>query len=367
MSPPSEGAAVVREGAGGGSPTRFGRRLHLPSVAEVLSRYGLLVALLAVVVVFSALLPETFFTTANLQTILSSQAVLLIVTLGLLVPLTAGEFDLSIAGTLTVSNVLVGYLNVSQGWPILAAVAAALVAGLLIGAINAFLVVVLDVQSFVATLGVGTLLLGTALGINNVAIGGISNSLVSVTTAQILGVQLIFFYGLALVLALWFVLQYTPLGRYLFFVGAGRDVARLAGIRVDRIRAGAMITSSLVAALGGVLLTGVLGSSDPNSGGNYLLPAFAGAFLGATAISPGRFNAWGSFIAIYFLVTGISGLQLLGMSGWIEQVFYGASLVVAVSLSRLAERRRAPRAAGASEVPTNTDGEPGKLAMEESS
>ncbi|HYC81698.1 MAG TPA: ABC transporter permease [Solirubrobacterales bacterium] len=363
MSPTSE--AVVANGRAAGDGRE--RRLRLPSAAEIISRYGLLVALLAVVVVFSVLRPETFFTTANLQTILGSQAVLLIVTIGLLLPLTAGEFDLSIAGTVTVSNVLIGYLNVTQGWPILAAVVAALLAGVLIGALNAFLVVFVDVQSFVATLGVGTLLLGAALAINNIAIGGISHSLVSVTTTQILGVQLVFYYGLALVLLVWFVLQYMPLGRYLFFVGSGRDVARLSGIRVDRIRAGALIASSLVAALGGVLLAGVLGSSDPNSGGNYLLPAFAGAFLGATAVSPGRFNAWGSFIAIYFLVTGISGLQLLGLSGWIEQVFYGASLVVAVSLSRLAERRRAPRLAAAGvDSESNANGGTRKPAKEES-
>jgi ribose transport system permease protein len=109
---------------------------------------------------------------------------------------------------------------------------------------------------------------------------------------------------------------------------------------VDLIRAGTLLFSSVLGAIAGLLLAGVLGSADPNAAAQYLLPAFAGAFLGATAITPGRFNPWGSFVAVYFLLTGITGLELLGLSGWIEQVFYGASLVVAVTLSRLAGRKR---------------------------
>ena len=117
-------------------------------------------------------------------------------------------------------------------------------------------------------------------------------------------------------------------------------MARLAGIRVDAIRAGSLIASATLSALGGVVLAGTLGSADPNVGGSYLLPAFAAVFLGATAISPGRFNPWGTFIAVYFLVTGVTGLNLLGLTGWVEQVFYGASLIVAVTFSHLATRRR---------------------------
>jgi ribose transport system permease protein len=96
----------------------------------------------------------------------------------------------------------------------------------------------------------------------------------------------------------------------------------------------------MVSSLGGVILAGVLGGAGPNIAGGYLLPAFAAVFLGATAISPGRFNPLGTFIAVYFLITGITGLQLLGFSGWVENFFYGASLVLAVALSRLAARRR---------------------------
>ncbi len=210
------------------------------SLADLGSRFGLLLAWAAVIVAFSIARPETFATAANFQTIFGSQAVLLVVTLGLLVALTAGEFDLSIAGVLNMSLVLVGYLNVVQGWPIALAVAVALGSGLIVGLVNAFFVLVIGIESIVVTLGTGTLLLGLSLGINNLSIGGISDGLVSIVREELFGIQLGFYYGLALTFLVWYVFRFTPLGRYLFFVGAGRDVARLAGIRVDMIRAGAL-------------------------------------------------------------------------------------------------------------------------------
>lgn len=324
-------------------PARKGR-LRRPARngdGDFASRYGLIVALLACILVFSILRPETFFTLANLQTTLGSQAILLILTLALLLPFAAGEFDLSVAGVMGIANILIGWLTVVHGWPLLPAVVAAIAAGALIGLINAALIVGVGVDSIIVTLGSGTLLLGAGMGINSDITPGVSQVLVDASRIQVLGVQLIFFYGLALTLVLWYVFSHTPLGRYLYFVGAGRDVARLAGLRVNRMRVGALVGCSTIAAAAGVLLVGNLGGSDPNVAAGYLLPAFAAAFLGSTAIHPGRFNPWGAFIAVYFLVTGITGLQLMGLSGWIEQVFYGGSLVLAVTLSRLAARRRA--------------------------
>ena len=245
------------------------------------------------------------------------------------------------AGVLGFSLVLVGYVNVIHGWPIALAIAVALLAGLAVGAVNSLFVVVLGVDSIVVTLGMGTLLAGVGLGVNDLTVGGISDQLVEAARHDIFGVQAAFYYGLALTVLVWYVYSHTPLGRYLYFVGMGREVARLAGVRVNAIRAGSLLFSGFTAALAGVVLAGTLGASDPNVGPSYLLPAFAAAFLGSTAISPGRFNPWGAFIAVYFLVTGITGLQLIGYVGWVEQVFYGGSLIVAVTISRLAARRRA--------------------------
>ena len=312
----------------------------IPVLANMANRFGLLASWLILIVIYSIMLPHVFLTASNFQTIFSSQAVLLVLTLGLLPALAAGEYDLSAAGVLGVSLVLVGWLNVVHGWPIVPTVLVAIAAGLVVGLLNALFIVLVGIDSIVVTLGMGTLLAGVAIGINNLSVGGISPQLVNFASTQVFGLQLVFYYGLILTILLWYLFAYTPLGRYLYFVGAGRSVARLTGIRVNLIRAGSLVVASVVAAVSGVLLAGVLGSADPTTGPTFLLPAFASAFLGSTTITPGRFNAWGSFIAVYFLVTGITGLELLGFSGWIEQVFYGGSLVVAVLFSRLAGMKR---------------------------
>lgn len=309
------------------------------SSADLFSRYGLIMAWMALIAIFSVLLSDSFFTIVNFQSMFGGQAVLLILTLGLVVSLTANEIDLSIAGVMSVSLVLVGYLNVTVGWPILLAVVAAFTVGILVGVIHSILIVGVQLDSIVVTLGTGTLLYGVGFGINYQTTSGISQGLVSLSRTLVLGIPLVFYYGLALTVLLWYVYRYTPLGRYLYVVGANRNVARLSGLRVTAIRSSALITTSVTSAVAGILLAGQLGSADPNTAQSYLLPAFAGAFLGSTAITPGRFNPWGAFAAVYFLITGITGLNLLGFSGWIESFFYGGSLVVAVTFSKLAGRK----------------------------
>jgi ribose transport system permease protein len=171
-------------------------------------------------------------------------------------------------------------------------------------------------------------------------IGGISDNLVDpVIGHELLGIPLAFYYGLALCVVLWYVFEYTAVGRRLLFVGRGRSVARLSGVRVVRIRWAAFVASGTLSALAGVLYAGTTGGADPSSGASFLLPAFAAAFLGATSIVPGRFNPWGSLIAVYFLVTGITGLQLLGVESFVQQLFYGGALIVAVVLSRVIRGR----------------------------
>lgn len=309
----------------------------------ILQRYGVVVAWLIVIVVFSILRPEHFPTTANLRTILASQAVLLMVALALIVSLAAGEFDLSVGAVVGFASIIVAYLNGSLGWPIGLAIVIVLLIAAVFGAINAFLAVRVGVPSIIVTLGMGTLLTGVGLGLSGSRIiSGVSSDFVQLVNRRILlGLPVTFYLGLVIAAIVWFVFQQTPLGRYLFFISESREVARLAGIRVNLIRGGSLIVTSTLAGLAGVALVGALGAADPTVGNSYLLPTFAAAFLGSTTIVPGRFNAVGTVVAVYFLVTGITGLQLMGFAGWIEQVFYGGSLVLAVTLSQLAGRDRA--------------------------
>ncbi len=303
------------------------------------------IAWLVVSVVFGYLRPDTFLSTANFASILASQAVLVVVTLGLIIPLTAGDYDLSVASVVSFSAIIVAILNVNLGWPVGLAILVAIVCGLLVGLVNGALVVLVGIDSLIVTLGMGTFVTGIVQWVSGSnTISGISVALVNpVIVWRLFGIPLEFFYAMTVAFIVWYILTYTPVGRRLLVVGRGRDVARLSGIRVGAVRWGALAASALMASLGGILYAGTSGSAGPTSGLELLLPAFAASFLGATAIRPGRFNAWGTVIAVYFLVTGITGLQLLGAESWVQNVFYGAALVLAVALSETVRRRRVAR------------------------
>ena len=303
-------------------------------------RYTLLLVLLALIVVFSVLLPTTFPTFANLRTVTGTQAVLMIVALGLTFPLNAGEFDLSFGGVLGLASTLVAVLTVNMDWHVGPAILVTVAVCLMVGAINAVIVIRLGVNSLITTLGVGTILGGVTLAIaNNQVIAGGSGFLADAATDLLFGLPYPVYFALLLAVLVWYVYQFTPFGRYVFFTGEGREVARLSGVPVDRIRFATFLIVAFAATLAGLISFGRLGSADPNIGGLYLLPAFATVFLGATAIDPGRYNAWGTVLAVYVLVVGITGLQLLGGAGWLELMFNGTALVLSVIVSQLIRRR----------------------------
>ena len=305
-------------------------------------RYGLIVVWLVVIAVFGIAQPATFLSWANFSTIFGSQAVLVVMTLGFIVPLTAGDYDLSIAGNLTLSSMTIAVLNVHAGWPILAAVTAALLIGLLIGLVNAFVVLYFRINSLIVTLGMGTFVHGITLWLSNSnTISGIDFTLTkAIIVTRLFGIPLAFYYALLVAMIIWYVFSFTAAGQRLLFVGRGRDVARLSGIRVTQVRAITFLVSGFLGSLSGVLSVGSLGGADPNSGLSYLLPAFAAAFLGATTIVPGRFNPIGSVIAVYFLVTGITGLSILGVSTFVQDLFYGGALIAAICVSQLVRGRQ---------------------------
>jgi ribose transport system permease protein len=311
------------------------------AVLRQIERFGLLIAWIAIIALFGALAPRTFLSWTNFSSIFGSQSVLVIATLGLIIPLTAGDLDLSVAQVVTLSSMVIAVLNVDYGWPILGAIGVALAAGVATGLINAFFILYFRIHSLIVTLGTGTFLHGVTLWISNSrTISGIDWALVNaVIGTRFLGVALAFYYSIALALVLVYVLGFTSAGRKALFVGRGREVARLSGIPVDRVRLSCLVASGFVAALAGTVFAGISGAADPNSGTALILPAFAAAYLGATSITPGRFNPIGSVIAVYLLVTGITGLSILGVHTFVQDLFYGGALVVAVALSQLVRGR----------------------------
>ncbi len=311
-------------------------------VADLGERYGLLVAWALLILFLGWFRPDQMFAWNSYAAMFGSTAMIVVLTLGLIIPLTTGDFDLSVASTMALASMLIAFLNVRQGVDIGPAILIALATGAAIGAVNAFFVLWFGIHSLIVTLGTGYFINGVILWISKSApIAGVSMDLVRpVILTRFLGIPMAFWYAVILTAVIWYLFQFTALGRRLLFVGRGREVARLSGVNVVRVRAGALIASGTIAALAGVLYTGMRGAADPSSALAFLLPAFAAAFLGSTTIYPGRFNAPGAFVAVFFLSTGIMGLNFLGMPSFVQNLFYGGGLVVAVAISQLLRKRR---------------------------
>jgi len=304
--------------------------------AGLLARYSLILVLIAVGVFFSIVEPDTFPTWGNVTSMLSSQSVALLLALAVLIPLRAGDFDLSIAATMVFASAMAPLVWADWGLPLAAAIVLTLLFGVAVGLANSFFVVQLGINAFVVTLGSMTLLGGLTTWVTG---GELVNhppeALVSFARTEWFGIPAAVYYGWALALALYFVFQYTPVGRYLLFLGGNPEASRLAGISVKKVRTGAFVASGLICAFAGILLVGKIGVADPTVGPSYLLPPYAAAFLGLAAVQLGRFNVMGTVIAVYLLTVATTGLLLLGAEAWVSEVFNGAALLLAVSFARL--------------------------------
>jgi ribose transport system permease protein len=316
----------------------MGRRMRQPKTSSLLQRYALLIAWGVLILVFSLLHPGEYLTGSHIASMFSTQATLVVLAISAITPLLAGDLDLSVAANLALAQVLFVHLDVNEGWPVGRAAVVTLAVSIVVGLVNSTLVVGFGIDSIVITLGMSTLLAGLALSLGATPILGVSPDFVGLIRHRFLGLQVAFYVAVALCLLLWLVVTQTTFGRRLLFVGANRNSARLAGLRVAQIRSTAFVSASLLSGTGGIMLAGLFGSADANTAPTLLLPALAAVFLGATAFTPGRFNVPGTFIAVYFLVFGISGLEMSGLSGWVSQVFYGGSLIVAVLLSTVGGR-----------------------------
>ena len=305
-------------------------------------RYGLLVAWGLLILLIGAFKPETMFSWNSYTVMFGSQAMLVVLSLAFIIPLTAGDFDLSIAGTMALSSMLVAVLNTQADWAVLPTVIFVMIVGAAIGVVNAFFILYFRIHSLIVTLGTGYFIGGLVFWVSDSnTIAGVSMGLIkAVILWKFAGIPLSFYYAAALAVIIWYVFEYTSVGRRLLFVGRGREVARLSGVDVVKIRAGALVASGVIAAIAGVLYTGMRGAADPTSALTFLLPAIAAAYLGSTSIYPGRFNAPGACIAVFFLSTGIMGLNFLGADTFVQNLFYGGGLVVAVSISQLLRNRQ---------------------------
>lgn len=314
----------------------------LQKLSRLLPVYGLVILTVALILLFSILLPNTFPTLLNLRSIISDKAIILILSLGVMIPMSAGRIDLTVGYGIVLWHILAISLQTMFGfsWPL--AVLSVLVLGGVMGMLNGLLVEVAKIDSFIATLGTGTILYALALWHSGgrQIVGILPDNFYALNTTMVFGLPITGYYVIAIALIMWFVYEYTPLGRYLYAIGASPKAAALNGIPVRTYVMGSFIASGLLTALAGVLLAAKLRIGQASVGLEFLLPALVGAFLGSTTIKPGRVNVWGTVIGIIILAVGISGIQQFGGSFWVEPMFNGATLLIAIGIAGYAQRRK---------------------------
>ena len=320
---------TISESAAADSASEPRRRLNLG-----LDRFSGLYLWALFIIVFGIWTPSEFLTMSTARSIASTEAVTGMVALAVLIPLASGLYDLSVGATANVTGILVVVMMNNHHWAMAPAIALALVVGLAVGAVNAFVVVRLRVNSFIATLGMSTILAAVLVIVSGDAspVPPASTAWNQLTQTTVLGFQIIVLYLLVLAVILWWFMAHTPAGRYLYAIGGNAEAARLSGVRVNRWSVVALVLSAGIAGLAGVFFTSQ-GGPSLDFGPELLLPAFAAAFLGSTQFQPGKFNVWGTLLAIYVLATGVQGLELVSGAAWLSDMFNGVALILAVAMS----------------------------------
>lgn len=312
--------------------------------ASIAGRYNLVVLLLISIAVYAFWdkTSATFFTAPNFRNIVGSQVVLALLTLGLLLPLVAGQIDLSVGSVAGLSTILTAAAFANYNLPLWAGVLVGVAAGALVGLVNGFIVTRLRVDPFITTLGTASVVVGVVEWYTNglSIVEGVPRALITFGSGNWFGIPSVIYALAAASLAIYYLIDHTPFGRSLNSIGVNRDAARLVGIKVERVILLAFIGSGVAAGIAGVMLTARSGAGNPQVGPFLTLAAIASAFLGATSFRPGRVNVMGALVAILFLNVNITGLSLAGVPNFINDLFTGVALVLAVALATTLGRRR---------------------------
>lgn len=315
---------------------------------DLLDRWAGPLLLVAMIVAFTIASPGVFLTSSNLLAVVNNQTITAVVALGLLFPLAAGVFDISIGGVLTLSVITSAWTfqQTAGSMPVPLAILITLAVGATAGLLNALLVVRLSIDPFIVTLGSGSIFLGVSQLVANgqVVSRDIPTAFTDLGRGELLGIPNPIVLVVVLALVVFYVLEMTPLGRMFYATGFGREQSRLAGVPTSRILVLAFVISGLCASLAGLVYTSRIGTGQPDVGAQYLLPSYAAAFLGSTMIKPGRFNVPGLLVGLAILAIGINGLQLQGIPFWVISTFQGGALILAVVLTKL--RKLSVRADG---------------------
>jgi ribose transport system permease protein len=312
------------------------------SARGLLVRYGLLLVTVVLIILFTFLLPSTFLTALTFRSILSDQSIVALVALAQMIPLAANKFDLSVGYGIGLAHILSIGFQVEAGlpWPVTVFLVCAV--GLAVGVMNGLLVEAAQIDSFIATLGTGSILYAISIAYTGgqQIVGQLPGGFTAINDLVVFGVPAPAIYVLVLAVALWIAFEYLPIGRYIYAIGANPRAAELVGIRKSRFVVLAFAASGLITAFAGVVLGAKLQIGQSNVGPPYLLPSFVGALLGSTAFRLARVNVWGTIVAVILLSIGIAGIEQLGSSFYVEPLFNGTTLLLAVGLAGITSRRR---------------------------
>lgn len=317
-----------------GSPVNGAKHSRWQALAP--KNIGAVYVWLIIIVIFSLWMPTAFLRAGTPMAILNQSTVTAMVAMAVILPLAVGTFDLSIGSVMSFSVIVAAWLLGKTDLPVWLVVIITLFAGTLLGLLNAFVILKLKIDSFIGTLATSSIISAMALGIsqNKMMTEGIAGTFSNIATGKLLGMPYPVWYMIALMLVLGFILERTRAGRLMYAAGFGPDAARLAGVNVVKLKLIALLASALFSSFAGIVLLGRIQAADATSGAEYMLPAFSAAFLGATQFRNGRFNPWGTVVAVLLLQTGSYGLLLSGHA-WAPPVFQGIVLIAAVSITVL--------------------------------
>lgn len=300
------------------------------------SRIGAIYVLIAVVIVFSIWSPSLFPRWATVQQVVNTNAIGAMAALALVIPFACGMFDVSIPYTMTLTGSVSSYGLVHSGWSLGEAIVIAAMVGVAVGVLNGVVVVGAKINSLIGTLATGFLIQAIVQWRTSGAIvtgPQLSDSFSKIAQGSAGGLTLPVLYAIVIAIVLWYFLSWTPTGRRIYATGFNRDAARLAKVKAARIEFLSLVAASFIAGLTGIVLSANLGDGSPTAGNSYLLPSFAALFLGATQFRPGRFNAWGTLLAVVLLGTITTGLGLVGAAEWVQQVATGTVLILSLAVT----------------------------------
>jgi len=328
------------------------------SVTEFVVRYGVILVGVLIAVAFALLIPG-FATPNTLVAILQTQAVAAIAALGMTLTAVVGDLDLSVGAVAGLSVTVAALVMVRWALTGGTAIAACLLAGLLVGCVNAALIVWLNVPPLLATLGSlftvqglkrwmvdgQTLITGLTLPDGERLTGRFTDDFTAIDGSQLLGIPLSVYLFAVIAVLVWVFLERTRYGRVFYAVGGNAEAARLAGARVRRFQFGAYAISGVLAAVAGIILASRLRQGDVTAGDSALLDAVAMTLVGYAVLGAKKPNALGTVVGALFIGLILQGLTQLGLPYYTQDLIKGLVLIFALLMSFSVRRRRRRAAA----------------------